>query len=253
MRPLYIPLGVPGAARGDSPGSVVDVEDAVTDVAGRPVFSARTSAGRFATTAAPPTTIRPGAHNGGRVTPRGWRLLEQLESLFIEEGFAKFTLGALAGRLHCSRRTLYELAPNKDELAVVVVDRVLRRLGASAEKAARSANSHLDQLYIYMHTVALGFATASIAFLQDMQRTPAVQRVFDSHADYAMSLVERMIKSGVELGEFRPVQPAFVAQLLSVGLYHVLAPGTLETSGLSLGQALDELSAVFSHGLLAET
>src|SRR5213076_1897274 len=53
-----------------------------------------------------------------RPTARQRALLADLEALFLAEGFAAFTLDDLAGRLRCSKSTLYALAPSKEQLAV---------------------------------------------------------------------------------------------------------------------------------------
>lgn len=199
----------------------------------------------------PPPEIRPGAHNNGRVTTRGRSLLNGLEELFLAQGFTAFTLGDLADQLGCSRRSLYALAPTKDELVVLVVDRILRRLGLEAHDSARRGPSRIDQIYTYMHSVATGLNHASRQFTVDMQQMPAVQRVFHAHTAHAVSVVEALIERGVSEGEFQPVHAAFVAELLAAGLRCVLAPGVLEANDLTLGKGLDELAGLFSHGLLS--
>ena len=66
-----------------------------------------------------------------RLTTRQAQLLDQLEELFLAEGFAGFTLEDLAVRLHCSKTTLYALAGSKEQLAVRVVRHFFRRATAS--------------------------------------------------------------------------------------------------------------------------
>ena len=59
-----------------------------------------------------------------------------MEHLFAG-GFATLTMAELAARLNCSLRTLYALAPSRDELVLVVVDRNLWRVGRAARDAVR--------------------------------------------------------------------------------------------------------------------
>ncbi|MFD6073446.1 TetR/AcrR family transcriptional regulator, partial [Amycolatopsis lurida] len=47
-------------------------------------------------------------------TARQRALLSELEAVFLAEGFSQFTLDDLAARLHCSKSTLYALAPSKE-------------------------------------------------------------------------------------------------------------------------------------------
>ena len=51
-------------------------------------------------------------------TARQLDLLDRLTDLLLAEGFAHLTLDQMAGRLRCSKTTLYALADSKDQLAV---------------------------------------------------------------------------------------------------------------------------------------
>ena len=66
-----------------------------------------------------------------RLTDRQREVLERLGDLF-DDGFVHLTMADIAGRVGCSLRTLYDLAPSRDELVLTVVDRNLRRIGRSA-------------------------------------------------------------------------------------------------------------------------
>ena len=74
------------------------------------------------------------AHPTAGLTRRQTELLDQLEALFLAEGFAGFTLDDLAGRLHCSKSTLYALAGSKEQLAMRVVRHFFRKLDGSELK-----------------------------------------------------------------------------------------------------------------------
>ena len=56
---------------------------------------------------------------------RGSELLDALEDMVLREGFASLGVSAIANRLSCSKRTLYDLAPSKRELVLLVLDRFL--------------------------------------------------------------------------------------------------------------------------------
>ena len=56
-------------------------------------------------------------------------ILEGLEKLMRDGELAKLTIGDMATRLECSRRALYELAPSKEQLVLLVLDRVMHRIG----------------------------------------------------------------------------------------------------------------------------
>ena len=56
-----------------------------------------------------------------RLTERQRELLHELGRVFAD-GFADLTMAEVAARLGCSLRTLYGLAPSRDELVLAVAD-----------------------------------------------------------------------------------------------------------------------------------
>ncbi|MGN6693775.1 MAG: TetR/AcrR family transcriptional regulator, partial [Aquihabitans sp.] len=80
-----------------------------------------------------------------RLTDRQRELLGQLGQLF-RDGFADLTMSEIAGRLNCSLRTLYGLAPSRDELVLTVVDTHLWRVGREAMAAITPDMAPLDAI-----------------------------------------------------------------------------------------------------------
>lgn len=55
-------------------------------------------------------------------------LLAELETLFFANGFRTITVDDIAAQLKCSKRTLYEIAPSKQELFILVIESWLERI-----------------------------------------------------------------------------------------------------------------------------
>ena len=84
-----------------------------------------------------------------RLGPRHREVLDDLESLFLRDGFSGFSVRELAAHVGCSRRTLYELAPSKDELVLIVFDRFLHRVGRAALDSIDETTPFADQIRSY--------------------------------------------------------------------------------------------------------
>lgn len=141
-------------------------------------------------------------------------VLDQLESLFLQDGFAGVSVRELAAHVGCSRRTLYELAPSKDDLVLIVLDRFLHRVGRDAlDKIDRSAGFS-DQIAGYFRG-GLELQRQTRVFAEDLADEPAVRRLFDRHYAYVMEVTEGLVEQGVAAGEFRSVSPAIVAGVLA--------------------------------------
>jgi len=109
-----------------------------------------------------------------RLTERQRELLDELEQLF-EGGFADLTMAELAARLNCSMRTLYALAPSRDELVLIVVDRNLWRVGRAAQNAIEPDMAPLDALRAYLEAATVAVSRWTEAFARDLAALPAAR------------------------------------------------------------------------------
>ncbi|MFT4865676.1 MAG: AcrR family transcriptional regulator, partial [Ilumatobacter sp.] len=120
-----------------------------------------------------------------RLGARHREILDQLEAQFLERGFATATVAALASAVGCSRRTLYELAPSKDALVLMVLDRFLHRVGRSALDTVDHDAPIADQVRSYING-ALELQRLTAAFADDLDDDPAARRLLDRHFRYVM-------------------------------------------------------------------
>lgn len=172
--------------------------------------------------------------------PRHREVLDELESLFLQEGFSGFSVRELAAHVGCSRRTLYELAPSKDELVLIVFDRFLHRVGRAAIEAIDEATPFATQLRSYF-VGGLELQRISQVFGEDLADDPAARRLFDRHYGYVMAVVEGLVERGIAVGEFRPVTPRIVAGMLAGGAQLFNQPDVLADTDIELATATDEL------------
>lgn len=175
-----------------------------------------------------------------RLGPRHREVLDQLESLFLQEGFSGFSVRELAAHVGCSRRTLYELAPSKDELVLLVFDRFLHRVGRAALDSIDETSPHADQIRSYF-LGGLELQRISLVFGEDLADEPAARRLFDRHYAFVMAVVEELVERGIAAGEFRAVTPRVVAGALAGGAQLFHQPDVLTDSGAELATATDEL------------
>lgn len=175
-----------------------------------------------------------------RLGPRHREVLNQLERLFLSQGFAAFTVRELASGVGCSRRTLYELAPSKDELVLVVLDRFLHRIGREALTEIDEADPIIDQIRRY---IAGGFELQRLATVlaEDLADDPAARRLLDRHFRYVMTVVERLVTEGIEKGELRDVTPSVVAGAIAGSSLYLTQPEVTADIGLDKSKASEEM------------
>jgi AcrR family transcriptional regulator len=186
-----------------------------------------------------------------RLTARQQDLLEQLESIIVEEGFCHLTVGSLASRLRCSRRTLYGLAPTKDELVLVVLDRRLRRTGRLAREQIAAVDDAADKIDAYL--IRSGLRPTSLRFAEDIARTPAAGRLFADHYRFAMAMLGNVLQDGMASGRIRSIDPIVIAEIIDAALERLSHPDVLRATGRSFFEVSEELSLLVRFGLVTET
>ncbi len=177
-------------------------------------------------------------------------ILDQLEALFLQEGFAGFSVRELAAHVGCSRRTLYELAPSKDELVLLVFDRFLHRVGRAALESIDPSRPHAEQIRAYF-LGGIELQRITQVFGDDLGDLPAARRLFDRHYGYVMAVTEQLVQRGIEAGEFRPVTPAVVAGLLAGGSQFFNQPDVQTDTGVALDVAVDEVLRLVTAAISA--
>ena len=82
------------------------------------------------------------------ITNKHKQVIDKLE-LMLEKGIPDLTMSELAAKLKVSLRTLYEIAPSKDHLIRMTVNRILMKLGKEALDIIAEIDSPLEKLKIY--------------------------------------------------------------------------------------------------------
>jgi AcrR family transcriptional regulator len=188
---------------------------------------------------------------GRTYSPRHLQLLDGIETILLTEGFRDLTVGGLAERLRCSRRTLYELADSKESLVLLVIDRLLRRLARRAHDAEHNRDSHLGRLRAFLTEGLTELHRATMIFAEDVADDPAAHALVAAHFRYATNVVVTMLTDGIEAGEFAPIHPRIAAEVLDAGLARLQEPAVLRTANVSFAQALEEFLTMFTDGIRA--
>ena len=183
------------------------------------------------------------------LTRRQAELLDQLEELFLAEGFSRFTLDDLALRLRCSKSTLYALAGSKEQLAHRVVKHFFRKATAAVEADTGTEDDPALRVTAYLNAVARALAPAGAAFHRDLDSFPPGREVYERNTAAAAERVRSLIADGVAQGRFREVHPALVADTVTTLMFRIGRGDTLRATGLDDATAYRELAALLLHGI----
>jgi AcrR family transcriptional regulator len=101
-------------------------------------------------------------------TKRHHEVINTLEKL-LEQGVPDLTMSEIAKKLKISLRTLYEIAPSRDQLILMTMDSILKKLGKSAMDSVSEINSPIKKLEQYLFIVNQAVGPKFDRFLKDIE------------------------------------------------------------------------------------
>ena len=183
---------------------------------------------------------------------RQLELLDALEEKLLGEGLADLTMAEIAALVSCSLRTLYGIAPSKDELLLTVVDRRLRCIGRAAIEALNASMRPLDALRTYLQAANAAVQPEALALSADLAKVAGAGRLFDAHETYLTAVTQSLLDQAVAEAEIAPVDTAAVAHVLA-GLGREFArPEIAEIAQASPKETADAIAEIILQGLLAK-
>jgi AcrR family transcriptional regulator len=148
------------------------------------------------------------------LTPRQREVLDTLEKLAVDDGFAELTMAELAARANCSLRTLYDIAPRKEALLLMVVDRRLHRIGRAAMAAIEPGMDALTALRAYLEAATTAVGPTTEAFAQRLASVAGGDRLVRGHGHYVVQVTQRLLERAVAEGRIDPVDTGALALVL---------------------------------------
>jgi AcrR family transcriptional regulator len=169
-------------------------------------------------------------------------LLDQIEGIILTEGFSSLRMGDLAQRLRCSRTTLYQLAPTKEDLVLKAYARTTERALDRCRLAADACDDPAEKIRTYFSEAArVVGAPTSDAYWNDVRNSEPIIEIRAATYRRGMDGIKGYIEEGMRTGIFRKVNADFLAYLGWVGSVAVSDRGFLKETHLSTEEAMTQL------------
>ena len=176
--------------------------------------------------------------------------LAELADLIKREGVSSLGVGEIATRLRCSRRRLYEVAPTKEGLLLVVARQQFQDSLAAGFAAAAAESDPARRLVAYLNAGVRSSETLGAAFLADLQQSEEGRTMFDEYQRSRSEGAHEILEAGVRCGEFKPVNFDVVTEVLLGAAFRLRNPAFLSRAKLTVPEAFSEAYALVLQGLL---
>lgn len=193
-----------------------------------------------------PQPLRPGP-----ASPRKEEILDGLESIVRAEGFRSLRLTDVAKRLGTSYTTLYQLAPTKDELVLLVIDRWYHRNGLATWARVEALTDPLERLLAWIDGARSGIEGVAGRFWDDVAGHAAVAALVGNYNRFYISVLEMLIDEGIQAGAFRPVNAQMAAMVFEAAGARLYDPDARVTDASVGGDPAAGFIDLMLGGLLA--
>jgi len=187
-----------------------------------------------------------------QLTVRQREILDELGALFTN-GFAHLTMADIASRLNCSLRTLYGLAPSRDELVLTVVDRNLWEIGRNAMGTIDPDMSPLTALRCYLAAATIAVSRTTHELARDLAAMPAARRRNGAHSEYLVAITRGLLELAVEQGEIPDVDTAAVARVVASLGHNFAQPDAIAELRTTPKEAADMMMDIILRGLTTQS
>ena len=153
-------------------------------------------------------------------------------------------------RLKCSKTSLYRLAPSREGLFQLVVDRFLSRIRSEGRAAAEKTHDWYDATTAFLGAAVPVTRGASYEFFRDVHRFPATSEQLRHHQQQRMLELEQLIQAGIRDGAFRGLPPRLLAEILFATVGRLTEPEVIQAIGVPTSVAVEEAYRIFEYGVI---
>ena len=139
--------------------------------------------------------------------------IEDLEKL-LEKGVPNLTMSEIASRLKISLRTLYEIAPSKDQLILMTMDKILVKLGKHALDSVSKIQSPIEKLEQYLFIVNQAVGPKFNTFLKDIEKINGSQKMADYHESFISNYTQKLLNDAIKMHEIKNIDTKAFSILL---------------------------------------
>tara|TARA_B100001989_G_scaffold238993_1_gene202861 strand:- start:274 stop:888 length:615 start_codon:yes stop_codon:yes gene_type:complete len=144
---------------------------------------------------------------------RHLEVMDELESM-LDKGKSFSTMSDLAKQLKISLRTLYEIAPSKEELIVTTVDRVLKKHGKIAIDAMNAHSSPIKKLESFLTVANQAVGPRFERFTLSLSSLKSSKQMVDYHEQYITDLIKNLLDEARIKNEIKEIDTQATALLL---------------------------------------
>jgi AcrR family transcriptional regulator len=181
-------------------------------------------------------------------------IVQAAAQIFRQKGYHATSMRDIADAVHLQKASLYHHIESKQEILLEILDAALDRLTADISAVVESDLSPTVKLRLALKAYTLRLNEdrdlASVLLLEYRGLDPKLRARHIARRDRIDQLWRRLVKEGVDAGEFRRVDPVLTSFAL-LGVQNWMITWFRDNGRLTAAQAAEGFAELFLKGLLA--
>lgn len=177
-------------------------------------------------------------------------IMDATVKVFNEKGL-KFTMDDIAKECHMSKKTLYLVFNDKDELFIAMVDFIFDKIKESEARVMEDDTlSTVEKVRKIMGVMPEGYKDVDFRQLYLLrEKYPDIYRQVEERLETGWETTISLIEKGIEEGVIRPVSVALVKMMMEASLEQFFQRDILIRNKLSYAEALQNVVDILIDGI----
>jgi len=182
------------------------------------------------------------------------RIIETGRAILLEEGLRAVTTNAIVKRARISKKTLYNLFPNKDMLVETIVLSFMEKQLAQWDAILERDASAMDRILASLEFVSEFMPRVQTHLISQIERVaPALWKRIDAVRMQRLEKLKTLLAEAQAEGAVRSdIDPDVWILLLMGTVRSVLTPKTLFETGYTLPKLVETIRRIYYEGLLTQ-
>ena len=151
--------------------------------------------------------------NDTRTNEKHLEVIQNFENL-LEDGIANQTMSDIASSLKVSLRTLYEIAPSKEQLVISTIDRILTNIAKQALTSMKDMKLSVDKLRTFTKIGNEAAGPRIQKYADDLNRIKGADEMIKAHELAYIDHIKRLLDEAVKNKEIQAIDTRAVAIML---------------------------------------
>ncbi|MDE6272602.1 MAG: TetR/AcrR family transcriptional regulator [Muribaculaceae bacterium] len=179
------------------------------------------------------------------------QILETAYELLLEKGFKATTMEALSRRLQISKRTLYEIYENKNDIILQALKHHYQIHHDRCDEIFRTSENVMEGMIRIFHLHSENLGKVNIEFFRDMDRLyPDLRHDYENNVSGITEQMQELFEAGIKQGVFiEDLNYKALSKILLLQMESLKRMENSFTDDLTLAEIFNTMSICFLRSI----